>query len=71
MEAKMNTVFSIYPNWTVRPEHTVQHQIRCNRTGHVIRVYTACPLTHCSRETRKRVIGKQCTPRSDAAERGV
>ena len=28
-------------------------------------------LTHCSRETRKRVIGKQCTPRSDATERGV
>ena len=28
-------------------------------------------LTHCSRETRKRVIGKQCRPRSDAAERGV
>ena len=29
------------------------------------------PLTHCSRETRKRVIGKQCRPRSDATERGV
>ena len=28
-------------------------------------------LTHCSRETRKRVIDKQCRPRSDAAERGV
>ena len=28
-------------------------------------------LTHCSRETRKRVIGKQCRPRSDAAECGV
>ena len=28
-------------------------------------------LTHCSRETRKRVLGKQCRPRSDAAERGV
>ena len=28
-------------------------------------------LTHCSRETSKRVIGKQCRPRSDAAERGV
>ena len=28
-------------------------------------------ITHCSRETRKRVIGKQCRPRSDAAERGV
>ena len=28
-------------------------------------------LTHCSRETRKRVIGKQCRPRSDAAKRGV
>ena len=28
-------------------------------------------LTHCSRETRKRVIGKQCRPRSDAAERGI
>ena len=27
-------------------------------------------LTHCSRETRKRVIGKQCRPRSDAAECG-
>ena len=25
-------------------------------------------LTHCSRETRKRVSGKQCRPRSDAAE---
>ena len=25
-------------------------------------------LTHCSRETRKRVIGKQCRPRSDATE---
>ena len=28
-------------------------------------------LTHCSRVTRKKVIGKQCSPRSDAAERGV
>ena len=28
-------------------------------------------LTHCSRETRKRVIGKQCRPRSDAAECGI
>ena len=28
-------------------------------------------LSNCSRETRKRVIGKQCRPRSDAAERGV
>ena len=25
-------------------------------------------LTHCSLETRKRIIGKQCRPRSDAAE---
>ena len=32
-----------------------------------------CPkqLTHCSRETRKRVTGKQCRPWSDATERGV
>ena len=28
-------------------------------------------LTHCSLETPKRVIGKQCRPRSDAAECGV
>ena len=28
-------------------------------------------LTHCSWETHKRVIGKQCRPRSDAAECGV
>ena len=28
-------------------------------------------LTHCSRETRKTVIGKQCRPRSDAAECSV
>ena len=28
-------------------------------------------LTHCSQETRKRVIGKQCRPRSDAAECGI
>ena len=28
-------------------------------------------LTHCSRETCKSVIGKQCRPRSDAAERSV
>ena len=28
-------------------------------------------LTHCSRETPKRVIGKQCRPRSDTAKRGV
>ena len=28
-------------------------------------------LTHCSRETSKRVIGKQCRPRSDAAEHCV
>ena len=28
-------------------------------------------LTHFSRETRKRVTGKRCRPRSDAAERGV
>ena len=27
-------------------------------------------VTHCSRKTRKRVIGKQCRPRSDAAECG-
>ena len=29
------------------------------------------PLTHCSWETSKRVIGKQCRPRSDAAELGI
>ena len=29
------------------------------------------PLTHCSRETHEKVIGKQCRPRSDTAERGV
>ena len=28
-------------------------------------------LTHCSQETRKRVIGKQWRPRSDAAECGI
>ena len=28
-------------------------------------------LTHCSQETPKRVIGKQCRPRSDAAECGI
>ena len=28
-------------------------------------------LTHCSWETRKRVLGKQCRPRSDAAECSV
>ena len=28
-------------------------------------------LTHCSRETPKRVIDKQCRPRSDVAKRGV
>ena len=28
-------------------------------------------LTHCSRETHKRVIGKQCRPSSDAAECSV
>ena len=28
-------------------------------------------LTYCSRETCKRVVGKQCRPRSEAAERGV
>ena len=28
-------------------------------------------LTHCSRETRKRVTGKEYRPRSDATERGV
>ena len=27
--------------------------------------------TRCSRETHKRVLGKQCRPRSDAAERGI
>ena len=29
------------------------------------------PLTHCSLETPKKVISKQCRPRSNAAERGV
>ena len=28
-------------------------------------------LTHCSLETPKKVIGKQCRPRSDATKRGV
>ena len=28
-------------------------------------------LTHCSRETHKRVFCKQCRPISDAAERGI
>ena len=28
-------------------------------------------LTHCSLETPKRVIGKQCRPRSYAAEYGI
>ena len=34
-----------------------------------------CPilktLTHCSLETPKKAIGKQCRPRSDAADSGV
>ena len=30
-----------------------------------------CALTLCSLETPKRVFGKQCRPRSDAAERGA
>ena len=34
-------------------------------------LFVIYPLTHCSRETRKRVIGKQCRPRSDAAECGI
>ena len=29
------------------------------------------PLTHCSRETRKRITGKHCRTRSDTAECGV
>ena len=28
-------------------------------------------LTHCSLETPKRIIGKHCRPRSDAAERSA
>ena len=32
---------------------------------------TTIRLTHCSRETPKRVFGKQCRSRSDAAERSV
>ena len=28
-------------------------------------------LTHCSWETRNRVIGKQCRPGSDASEYGI
>ena len=35
----------------------------------VARVISACiPFTNCSRETGKRVIGKQCRTRSDVAE---
>ena len=34
-------------------------------------LYLKPDLTHCSRETRKRVLSKQCRPRSDAAECGV
>ena len=34
-------------------------------------LYLGILLIHCMRETRKSVIGKQCRPRSDAAERGV
>ena len=42
--------------WTLGPEEIVK---------------TLISLTHCSREAHKRVIGKQCRPRSDAAERGI
>ena len=35
---------------------------------HIASLSVISNLTHCSRETRKRVIGKQCRPRSDAAE---
>ena len=34
-------------------------------------VFWTCQLTHCSWETPKRVSGKQCRPRSDAAECGI
>ena len=33
--------------------------------------FSVSALTHCSRDTRKRVLGKHFRPRSDAAERGV
>ena len=37
----------------------------------VTRKYFRWLSIHCSLETTKRVIGKQCRPRSDATERGV
>ena len=65
-----------------RPEHTVYTYIRRHSMLRLIWFHTYTNpavfrrvdmyyLTHCSRETRKGVLGKQWRPRSDAAERGV
>ena len=40
-------------------------------TGELYLIFPNLSVTHCSRETRKRVLGKQCRPRSDAPEPGV
>ena len=45
-----------------------KHLSKCR----LLKFYPACiALTHCSLETSKRVIGKQCRPRSDATECGI
>ena len=44
------------------------HGLKCLTQGHL---WSLLWLTHCSLETSKRVIGKQCRPRSDAAECGI
>ena len=49
---------------------TLTHQCETFISSPSLRIRTFV-LTHCSRETLKRVISKQCRPRSDAAECGV
>ena len=55
---KCQTLFEKYEKWNVNS--------RMSTTAVV-----SGTLTQCSRETRKRVFGKQCRPRSDATEHGV
>ena len=49
---------------------TLKYQKTVNSQSRPLEIKTT-PLTHCSWDTRTRVLGKQCRPRSDAAERGV
>ena len=53
------------------PDQLALDQLASVCKGRVYPGSAGLGLTHCSQETHKTVTGKQCRPRSEAAESGI